>query len=136
MNLKLNRDIFTDASTVGLLEVDETFECFTLEDTDRKLEDGGHKIQNQTAIPRGKYKVTLTMSNRFKKVLPLLVDVPQFTGIRIHSGNKPEDTEGCILVGRKTGLNAVFESKLAFEQLFQKMQIAEVEGEEIWLEVI
>lgn len=134
MKLKLTREIFTDASTIGLLEIDGFFECFTLEDTDRKLEDGGHKIQNQTAIPRGKYKVTITMSNRFKKNLPLLLDVPQFEGIRIHAGNKPEDTEGCILVGRKTGLNAVFESKLAFEQLFQKMQIADAEGD-IWMEV-
>lgn len=136
MNLRLNRDVFTDVSTTGILEINDITECFTLEDTDRKLEGGGEKIQGQTAIPRGKYKVIISMSNRFKKRLPLLLNVPQFTGVRIHPGNKPEHTEGCILVGRKTGENVIYESKLAFDSLFTKMTKADEAEEEIWMEVV
>ena len=52
-----------------------------------------------TAIPAGRYRVGLSKSKRFGKLLPELFGVPQFDAIRIHGGNKPEDTEGCILVG-------------------------------------
>lgn len=92
--LRLERRIFTDDVTVGELYVDNVFHCYTLEDAVRPV-----KIPKITAIPKGIYKVVLTMSNRFKKVLPLLENVPNFAGVRIHTGNTNEDTEGCILVG-------------------------------------
>ena len=102
-SLTLKRKIFTDNSTIGELEINGKFFCHTLEDKDRdsnrnkKLEEG--KIYGQTAIPSGFYNVILNLSNRFKRILPLILNVVGFEGIRIHNGNTKKDTEGCILVG-------------------------------------
>ncbi len=98
MNLKLLRKTFTEESTIGVLSVNGTAECFTLEDKVRAV-----KIPGKTAIPAGIYEVTITFSDRFQKPLPLLLNVPNFAGIRIHPGNTAADTEGCILVGKTHG---------------------------------
>lgn len=74
--------------------------CNTMEDVVRLLRSKEDKINNETAIPDGKYEVVMSYSNRFKRVLPLLLNVPYFTGVRIHRGNTDKDTEGCILVGK------------------------------------
>jgi hypothetical protein len=72
MHLQLVRESFTDKATEGKLFVNGQFECYTLEDQDKFLESGGLKIVGDTCIPRGTYEVKLTMSNRFRKTLPLL----------------------------------------------------------------
>lgn len=119
MNILIRRMIFTDNSTIGELYINSEFICYTLEDTVRKE---GEKIYGKTAIPKGTYKVAITMSNRFKKELPLLLNVPNFEGVRIHTGNNPEDTEGCILVGNTKDVDWIGQSKLAFDSLFHKMK--------------
>ena len=119
MQLQLTRKTFTDATTIGELSVDGTFECFTLEDVVRD-----EKIKGETAIPAGTYEVAVTFSNRFQRLLPLLLNVPNFEGVRIHSGNRAEDTEGCILVGQTQGQDFIGSSRLAFAPLFQKIQDA------------
>lgn len=97
MNWTLARFEFTDASTVGALyDEQDKFICYTLEDACREK-----KIAGKTAIPKGYYRLDYTNSGRFNRVLPLLVDVPLFFGIRIHAGNTTDDTEGCILVARE-----------------------------------
>ena len=135
MKLLLHRQIFSDKSTIGTLYVNGLKECHTLEDRDRHLEDGGEKVYGETAIPRNTYKVVITYSNRFKKPMPLLVDVPQFEGIRIHPGNVAEDTHGCILVGVGIGQDILYNSRQAYEKLFNKLEAAEALGEEIEIEV-
>lgn len=120
MELLLKRTTKTDKSTIGELFVDGKFECYTLEDVEREV-----KIKGETAISKGVYGVEITMSSRFKKMLPLLINVPNFEGVRIHPGNTAKDTEGCILVGMSKDVNAVWNSKLAFQKLFEKMKVAE-----------
>lgn len=119
MELTLTRGPSTTKSTPGTLLVDGKFECFTLEDVVRPK-----KIPGETAIPAGTYKVIIDMSNRFKRLLPLLIDVPGFAGIRIHPGNTDKDTEGCILVGTSRSKDFVGNSRVAFDALFKKMQAA------------
>jgi hypothetical protein len=97
MNLILIRNVYTDKSTIGDLLVDNEYFCHALEDVVRKP---GEKIFGKTAIPTGKYEVVLSMSNRFKKLLPELLNVPGFAGVRIHGGNTSDDTDGCIVVAK------------------------------------
>ncbi len=135
MQLELERELSHNLTTRGSLFLNGEFECFTLEDEDRHLETGGVKVPKETAIPRGMYKVTIDWSNRFKRRMPHVLDVPQFEGIRIHAGNTKEDTEGCILVGQQRSGDMVIESRLAFDTLFEKMEQVIGYGEEITLEV-
>lgn len=101
MNFVMLRDRFTPKSTGGVLKTDTgRFVAYTLEDTRRPL---GEKVYGQTCIPPGRYKMIVSYSPRFKILLPLLLNVPGFTGIRIHGGNTPEHTEGCPLVGKRRG---------------------------------
>lgn len=119
MLITIKRLYKSDVSVIGELLIDGIFECFTLEDVEREV-----KIKGETAIPKGTYKVIINESNRFKRLLPLLLNVPNFEGVRIHSGNSNHDTEGCILVGQTRNKNYIGQSRKAFEKLFKKMQLA------------
>lgn len=119
MVIHIKRLYNTENSTIGEMTIDGVFECFTLEDKERPV-----KIKSETAIPKGTYKVIINMSNRFKKLLPLLLNVPNFEGVRIHPGNSNHDTEGCILVGRTRSKDYIGQSRKAFDSLFLKMQKA------------
>ena len=119
MKIEIKRLHKTANSTIGELTIDGVWECYTLEDIERPI-----KIKSETAIPRGTYKIIINQSNRFKRLLPLLLDVPNFEGVRIHAGNTNHDTEGCILVGRTRSKDFIGQSKKAFESLFTKMQKA------------
>ena len=139
MKLKIVRNEGTKDFTEGKLYVNGVFECFTVEDTDRKLEAGGTKINAKTAIPKGTYDVTISMSIRFKKFLIEVLKVNGFAGIRIHSGNSSKDTEGCIIVGAiNTNENDdwVGQSRIAYEALHQKVKTALSNKEKVTLEVV
>jgi len=129
MKLLLQRVAQEETYTIGKLYVDGARFCDTLED---KVRPYGEKVWGQTAIPAGKYKVVITYSNRFKRKLPLLVDVPMFEGIRIHPGNTAVDTHGCILVGVNSEKGKVTQSKATFDKLFAMMEKAD----EITIEII
>jgi Family of unknown function (DUF5675) len=138
MKLKLVRTNLSDVCTIGALYLDNAFECFTLEDKVREVKGqpvDAWKVKALTAIPRGTYPVSITMSNRFKRLLPLVANVPGFEGIRIHPGNTSADTEGCILVGQGKAANSITNSVKAFDPLFAKLQAAIKRGESISLEV-
>ena len=107
--------------TIGKLYINGDYFCDTLEDVVRD----GEKVYGKTAIPEGTYTIVLTMSNRFKKILPLLLQVPKFEGVRIHSGNTAADTEGCILVGKNTEKGKVLESRAVFAQLMKRLESVE-----------
>ena len=130
MNLRLERLWCGPKCTIGLLKVGDTHECFTLEDVVRP-----EKVYGETAIPAGTYNVVVTPSNRFKRDLPLVENVPGFSGVRIHPGNTAKDTEGCILVGNSKGPDAVYESRKAFDSLFPKIKSALEAGETVTLEI-
>ncbi len=120
MKLEVKRDIFTKEYTQGTLSIDGEFFCYTLEDTDRFLENGtGEKVYSKTAIPRGTYEVQLSYSPKFKRTMPILLNVPNFTAIRIHTGNTVEDTNGCILLGTsRTEQGTITESRKVFDKFF------------------
>lgn len=118
MKLRLEREVSTKYSTHGILYVNGQRECHTLEAVVRPL---GNQITGKTAIPHGHYKVVLNQSPRFKRVLPLLLNVPRFTGIRIHAGNTPHDTTGCILVGESYVTDFIGSSQSALSRLIRKM---------------
>jgi Family of unknown function (DUF5675) len=116
--------------TIGELLLNGEHECWTLEDVVRP---DGEKIYGQTAIPSGTYKVVITYSPHFQRDLPLLVDVPNFEGVRIHPGNTAADTEGCLLVGQGKTTDSVTQSRGAFNTLFPKIRDAIRNGEEVWI---
>jgi hypothetical protein len=120
MQITIKRLHKTDTSTIGELLIDGIWECYTLEDVERPV-----KIKAETAIPKGTYKVIINQSNRFKRLMPLLLNVPNFEGVRIHAGNTNHDTEGCILVGRTRSKDFIGQSRKAYDKLFKKMQAAE-----------
>jgi len=101
LSLKLIRKEFLDDRTFGTLEIfnengEQLFKCDTLEDKVRDV-----KIPKITAIPYGYYDMAKTHSPKFGREMWLLLKVPNYEGIRIHAGNKPEHTDGCILLGVK-----------------------------------
>ena len=129
MNITFRRERSTANSTIGMLKAGD-FQCFTLEDVVRPT-----KIHGQTAIPAGTYKVVVNFSPRFHKALPLLLDVPGFSGIRIHPGNKSADTEGCILPGLTRSTDWVGQSAAAFSVLFARIRSAIAAGEAVTITI-
>lgn len=129
MKIEIKREIKTDYLTSGSLFINGFFECYTLEDAVRDLGDKCEGKQHGiTAIPAGQYSLILSFSNRFQKYMPEVLNVPCFKAIRIHSGNKPEDSEGCLIIGtnRETsGLITGGTSRPAFESLMRKLRFAE-----------
>ena len=121
MLIEVKRFEFKDTYTIGKMYVDGVYECYTLEDVVRK----GAKVYGQTAIPTGTYNLIINHSNRFNRDLPLLENVPNFTGVRIHAGNTSAHTEGCILVGTTwSGKDFIGNSRVAFNKLFEKLKKA------------
>ena len=116
INLEVKRIKKESDYTIGQLFVNGEYFCDTLEDEIRQV-----KVMHETAIPAGTYKVTLERSPRFKRILPLLHNVPGFTGILIHSGNTDKHTSGCILVGKSTG-STLINSLVTLEKLMSILQ--------------
>lgn len=149
MEIKVTRIAKRQGYTIGKLSVDGKYFCDTLEDADRGLRQDMPsekikklKVYGQTAIPTGRYAVTLgVVSPRFKGrawakpyggKVPRLLNVPGFDGVLIHVGNDASDTSGCILVGRNTVVGKVADSTATFHALMKRLLEA---GDDIWLTV-
>ena len=121
MLIEVKRFEFKDTHTVGKMYVNGIYECYTLEDAVRN----GTKVLGKTAIPIGTYKLIIDASTRFKQDMPHILDVPDFTGVRIHAGNTSADTEGCILLGSTwAGKDFIGNSKIAYKKFFDKLKKA------------
>lgn len=134
MELKLNRIFLGSSATIGELYVDGEHIADTLED---RVRPEGEKIYGKTAIPEGTYEMVLSYSPRFKKILPEILNVPNFTGIRIHCGNSSANSSGCILVGTWDGEKEdwVSDSKVAFNKLMSLLQKAADNKEKITITI-
>ncbi len=148
MKIKLQRRYFGDTYTIGSLFVNHTYFCDTLEDKVRELPGEcpytpkwqpckcEEKVYGQTAIPSGKYIVTLQTSPKFKRKLPVINNVPHFLGILIHRGRLPEHTEGCIIVGENRVKGQVLASEYWEKRLVELIADALTRGEVIEIEIV
>ena len=135
IHLSVIRKAYRDTYTIGKMYINGEYFCDTLEDKVRTLNSINDKIKGETAIPAGTYKITLEMSPRFKRKLPMLHDVPYFSGILIHRGNTAKDTHGCILVGENKVKGQVINSTKAEVALMDILTKAVSKGDTIDIEV-
>ena len=141
IELNIKRYIFNDSETtggeannIGDFFIDGEFFCYSLED---QIRYDDKKVYGKTAIPDGRYKVVLTVSNRFKRIMPLLLDVPNFSGVRLHGGNTAEDSHGCPLIAfnlieNKTKIQGTAEKTLT--KRLREFQTSFPDGE-IWITI-
>ena len=139
MHITLTRKQLGPDATIGDLAIDGQPECHTLEDVVREVASAPvsvWKIPGKTAIPRGTYQVVIDFSSRFQRLMPHVLDVPGFTGIRIHRGNTDRDTEGCILLGSAiAGPDMITGSTIAFDAFYLKLQAALDAGNDVWITI-
>lgn len=148
MNLILQRIAKKKGYTIGRLYMKEEREgtapslqyfCDTLEPTWRDYAGGARKVKGCSAIPEGRYAVVITWSPKFNEWLPLLLGDAEFrrcwSGIRIHAGNTPGDTAGCILVGENKAVGKVYNSRIWLHRLKKLIVEAKDRGEPVWMTV-
>ena len=135
MNIQLKRIAKKETYTIGKLYLDGVYFCDTIEDKDCGLNQTmsindikKKKVHGETAIPTGTYKLVIDYSNRFKKNMAHILNVPGYEGIRIHTGNTANDSLGCIIVGKNKAVGKVLESKLIYNKLFPILEKAYKEG--------
>lgn len=139
MKLLLKRIALKPTYTIGRLYLlkggAEVYLCDTIEDTVRDLKTEKDKVFGKTAIPKGTYKLTYSFSNRFKRFLPELIDVPFFKGVRMHAGNTEVDTEGCLLVGKNKTKGMVSDSRNTMNNIISPL-FKEYAGETHSIEIV
>ena len=142
MELRLERKYRSSKYCIDKLYINGKYFSDALEDPDRGLTDSMSleeikkiKVKGNTCIPYGTYNVTITYSPRFKKNLPLFNNVKGFDGIRIHSGNTPQDTEGCLLLGFNRVKGQVVDSRVTVSKFITQMQQALNKGEKVTITI-
>ena len=152
MELTLKRIALRPTYTIGKLSIDGKYFCDTLEDTVRdlnkngKFDNGEKKVPGATAIPYGRYEVTLKVrSPRYSKIkkymdfcgayMPRLLKVVDFEGILIHSGTTEKDTDGCILVGQNKIVGKLINSYETWKKLYVILKEASDRGEKIFITI-
>ena len=142
MKLRLERKYRNSKYCIDKLYINGKYFSDALEDPDRGLTDSMSleeikkiKVKRDTCIPYGTYNITITYSPRFKKNLPLINNVKGFEGIRIHSGNTPQDTEGCLLLGFNKVKGRVIDSKVTVNKFIDMVQEALNKGEKVTITI-
>lgn len=153
MKLVVDRKWPKATYTIGVLYVNGSRFCETLEDADRGLKQTdplstikAKKVYGETAIPKGKYRITMDVVSAkyagvtwFKNLcggrMPRLLNVPGFDGILIHPGNTPLDTLGCLLVGKNSIKGQLTASRNYFEKLYKLLDAANKRNEIIEIEI-
>lgn len=133
----------THVVTISMLEIDGVFFGFILEDGFRET-----KVPGETRIPGGRYKILPRTEGKFytnyrrrfnHRFVPHLQDVPGFTFILMHIGNGPDDSRGCLLVGRQWtyagNSHSVGNSTETYQKLYQTLEAAFNRNEEVWIEI-
>lgn len=143
MLFTLKRRFLQKDKTISYLLADGNYLGIVLEDVNRDAnadgdlsDEGEAKVYGQTAIPFGRYEIKRTYSPKFKKILPELLNVPGFTGIRVHPGNTIEHTLGCLLPGTYYSDGKVVESTAVFLKFDGLLQAAEEAGERSYIDII
>lgn len=143
INMNLDRIFLGAHYTIGRLYVDGVLFCDTLEDVTRDLnhdgdldDPGEEKVWGETSIPYGRYKVEVTYSPKFRRMLPLIYNVWGFIGIRIHRGRYPSHTSGCILVGENRIKGQVLNSEHYEKKLTNLLYQHQLNGGQIYINVI
>ena len=137
MDIDVERIYKADDYTIGKMYINKQYFCDTLEDKVRLLNCYEDKVYGETAIPIGRYKVVLSYSNHFKRILPEILNVDFFKGIRIHEGNQKENTQGCILVGECKNVKEgyIYNSKNVMNKLMAILQDAIDKNDEIFINI-
>ena len=156
MELTLKRIALRSEYTIGKLYVDGEYVCDTIEDTVRDLDKDGKfangevKIPGKTAIPYGRYEITMKVKSpkysnfskyswakKYDGYLPRLLNVPHFDGVLIHVGNTAADSEACILVGENKVVGKVINSVNTFRRLMDDYLVpAKKRNERIFMVIV
>lgn len=158
MKLTLKRTKRSNVSTIGELYINGKRFCYTLEDRDRGLDSTMSletikkiKVASETAIPAGTYQIDMdTVSPKYQArgagstyarigfKLPRLLNVPGYSGVLIHIGNYPKDTDACILVGQSVASSgdAINGSTNAFWALYAELEKAHKKGQKITITIM
>lgn len=143
LNLKLERKWKKEKYTIGNLFINGVFFSNVLEDTVRGLrqdmtpeEIKKIKIHGQTAIPSGRYEIRVTLSARFRRQLPILLNVPGYAGVRIHPGNTDANTEGCLLPGKNDRVGQVSNSRATMAALQKQIEDAIYQNSKVYIEIV
>lgn len=143
LNLKLERKWKKEKYTIGNLFINGVFFSNVLEDKVRGLrqdmtpeEIQKIKIHGQTAIPSGRYEIRITLSTRFRRLLPVLLNVPGYAGVRIHPGNNDANTEGCLLPGKNDRVGQVSNSRATMAALQKQIEEAIYQNSKVYIEIV
>lgn len=124
MKLTLQRYLFTEDYTMGLLFIDGIYFCDTVEDKFRGNDLKGKKVYGETCIPYGVYTVKITYSPKHKKNMPQIMDVPYFEGIRFDVANTAKDVLGCVAIGIKSENGKVLQSRKTYNAFIKRLETA------------
>ena len=131
MIVVIDRKWKKDTYTIGRVFIDDVFFANSMEDKDRGLtkdmplaEIKKRKVYGETAIPAGEYEVRMTYSPKYKRMMPQVMDVPGWTGVRMHSMNEAKDSLGCIGMGKNDKPGWIGNSRATHAEFDKRLEAA------------